>query len=181
MSKEFNEGMKRLSEQEDATLFITLLAAFQALLYRYTGQADIAVGTLTAGRNRVETEGLIGFFVNTLVLRTDVGGNPSFRELVRRVKETALGAYGHSDLPFEKLVEEMHPERDLSRNPLVQVMLTVQNAPWKGVTAAGGDDDLGWGSADDTVRSGSALMGEMRESRWWCGSSTAGTCLMRRR
>ena len=114
-------ALRRLSEQEDATLFITLLAAFKALLCRYTGQADIAVGTLTAGRNRVETEGLIGFFVNTLVLRTDVGGNPSFRELVGRVKETALGAYGHSELPFEKLVEEMHPERDLSRNPLVQV------------------------------------------------------------
>jgi amino acid adenylation domain-containing protein len=122
-------ALKRLSEQENATLFITLLAVFQTLLYRYTGQADIAVGTLTAGRNRVETEGLIGFFVNTLVLRTDVGGNPSFRELMRRVKETALGAYGHSELPFEKLVEEMHPERDLSRNPLVQVTFQLFNAP----------------------------------------------------
>jgi amino acid adenylation domain-containing protein len=130
-------ALKRLSEQEDATLFITLLAVFQALLYRYTGQADIAVGTLTAGRNRVETEGLIGFFVNTLVLRTDVGGNPSFRELVRRVKETALGAYGHSELPFEKLVEEMHPERDLSRNPLVQLTFQL-------FSAGGRSDGAGW-------------------------------------
>ena len=114
-------ALKQLSQQENTTLFMTLLAVFQMLLYRYTGQQDIAVGTLTAGRNRAETEGLIGFFVNTLVLRTDLNGNPSFRELLGRVKETALGAYGHADLPFEKLVEEMHPQRDLSRNPLIQV------------------------------------------------------------
>ena len=125
-------ALKQLSQQENTTLFMTLLAVFQMLLYRYTGQQDIAVGTLTAGRNRAETEGLIGFFVNTLVLRTDLNGNPSFRELLGRVKETALGAYGHADLPFEKLVEEMHPQRDLSRNPLIQVTFQLFNSHYSG-------------------------------------------------
>ena len=94
---------------------MTLLAAFQILLHRYTGQDDIVVGSPIANRNRIEIEGLIGFFVNTLVLRTDHSGNPTFRELLRRVRETALEAYAHQDLPFEKLVEELRPDRDLSR------------------------------------------------------------------
>jgi non-ribosomal peptide synthetase component F len=96
-------------------LFMTLLAAFQVLLHRYTGQDDIAVGSPIAGRTRKETEGLIGFFVNTLVLRTKLQGNPSFRELLTRVREIALQAYEHQDLPFEKLVEELNPDRNQSQ------------------------------------------------------------------
>ena len=116
---------------------MTLLAAFQALLHQYTGQDDLVVGTPTANRNRVEIEGLIGFFVNTLVLRTDLSGNPGFRELLRRVREVCLGAYAHQDLPFERLVEEMHLARDLSRNPLFQVMFVLQNAALQAVELPG--------------------------------------------
>ena len=123
------EELKSLSKQEGVTLFMTLLAGFKTLLYRYTGQADILVGSPIANRNRTEIENLIGFFVNTLVLRTDLSGNPSFRELLGRVRETTLGAYAHQDLPFEKLVEELQPERNLSRTPLFQVMFVFQNAP----------------------------------------------------
>ena len=101
---------------------MTLLAAFQVLLHRYSGQEDIAVGTPIAGRGRTELEGLIGFFVNTLVLRSNLAGNPTFSEFLAQVRETALGAYAHQDLPFEKLVEELAPSRDISRNPLFQVM-----------------------------------------------------------
>ena len=121
-------ALESLSQQEGATLFMTLLAAFQTLLYRYTQQEDIAVGSPIANRNRSEIEGLIGFFVNSLVLRTDLSGNPTFRELLSRVKEVALGAYAHQDLPFEKLVEELHPERKLNQNPLFQVVFALQNA-----------------------------------------------------
>jgi amino acid adenylation domain-containing protein len=108
---------------------MVLLAAFKVLLHRYSGQEDIVVGCPIANRNRAEIEGLIGFFVNSLVMRTDVSGDPSFLELVARVREVALGGYAHQDLPFEKLVEELEPERDLSRNPLFQVMFAFQNAP----------------------------------------------------
>src|SRR5262249_22231255 len=118
-----------LCQREGATLFMGLLAAFQALLHRYTGQDDIVVGAPVANRGHRETEGLIGFFVNTLVMRTDVSGNPSFRQLLGRVKEVVLGAFTHQDLAFERLVEELHPKRDLSRNPLFQVSFQVFNAP----------------------------------------------------
>jgi amino acid adenylation domain-containing protein/non-ribosomal peptide synthase protein (TIGR01720 family) len=118
-----------LSRERGATLFMTLLAAFKALLFRITGQEDVCVGTPIANRNRVEVEGLIGFFANTLVLRTDLSANPTFAELVGRVRETALGAYAHQDVPFERLVEELSPARDASRTPLFQVMFALQNAP----------------------------------------------------
>ena len=126
---ELSNKLKALGQREGVTLYMTLLAAFQGLLYRYTGQDDIAVGSPIANRNRAEIEGLIGFFVNNLVMRTDFSGDPSFRELLGRVKEVTLGAYGHQDLPFEKLVEELQPGRDLSRNPVFQVVFALQNAP----------------------------------------------------
>jgi amino acid adenylation domain-containing protein len=128
LSTHLSEQLKMLSEQQEATLFMTLLAAFQTLLSRYTGQDDIVVGTPIAGRTHSETEGLIGVFVNTLVLRTDMSGDPSFRELLGRVREVALEAYAHQDMPFEKLVEELEPERNLSHTPLFQVMFMLQHA-----------------------------------------------------
>ncbi|NEO77386.1 non-ribosomal peptide synthetase [Moorena sp. SIO4G3] len=118
--------VKQLTQKQGTTLFMTLLAAFKILLSRYSGQESIAVGTPIANRNRREIEGLIGFFVNSLVMYTDLGGDPSFTEVLNRVKQTALEAYGHQDIPFEKLVEELQPERSLSQNPLFQVMFAVQ-------------------------------------------------------
>ncbi|MEH2296963.1 non-ribosomal peptide synthetase [Nostoc sp.] len=123
------QALETLSYQEGVTLFMTMLAAFQTLLYRYTQQEDITVGSPIANRNRSELEGLIGFFVNSLVIRTDLSGNPTFRELLNRVREVTLGAYSHQDLPFEKLVEELHPERDLSYHPFFQVVFSLQNTP----------------------------------------------------
>src|SRR5580700_662990 len=129
LTKELTRELKELSRREGVTLFMTLLAGYQVLLHRYSGQEDIAIGTPVANRNRGEIEGLIGFFVNTLVLRTDLRGKPAFREVLKRVREVTLGAYAHQEVPFEKLVEELAPERDLSRSPLFQVMLVLQNAP----------------------------------------------------
>jgi amino acid adenylation domain-containing protein len=114
-------ALRAFSQREGATLFMTLFAAFTVLLHRYTGQDDIVVGSYVAGRDRTELEGLIGFFINTLVLRADLAGDPTFRTLLGRVREMALNAYAHQELPFEKLVEELQPERDLGRNPLFQV------------------------------------------------------------
>jgi amino acid adenylation domain-containing protein len=128
-SKILAEALHQFSQQEKVTLFMTLLAAFSTLLYRYTEQEDILVGSSIANRNKPELEGILGLFVNTLVLRNDLSGNPSFRELLSRVREVTLDAYAHQDLPFEKLVEEIQPERDLSRNPLFQVMFVLQNSP----------------------------------------------------
>ncbi len=128
LSVELTQKLIRLSQEQGVTLFMTLLAAFDTLLYRYTEQSDILVGTPIANRNRSEIEGLIGFFVNILVLRTDVSGDPSFNELLTRVREMALGAYAHQDLPFEMLVEALQPERDLSHAPLFQVMFVLENA-----------------------------------------------------
>ncbi|MEH1828686.1 MAG: amino acid adenylation domain-containing protein [Nostoc sp.] len=123
------QALEALSSQEGVTLFMTMLAAFQTLLYRYTQQEDIVVGSPIANRNRSELEGLIGFFVNSLVLRTDFSGKATFRELLNRVREITLEAYSHQDLPFEKLVEELHPERDLSYHPFFQVVFSLQNTP----------------------------------------------------
>ncbi|MBD2690471.1 non-ribosomal peptide synthetase [Anabaena catenula] len=127
LSKALTEEIKHFSKGEDATLFMTLLATFQTLLYRYTGQEDILVGSPIANRNRAELQQLIGCFVNTLVLRTNLAGNPSFKELLARVRKVAIEAYTHQDLPFEKLVEALQPNRDLSHNPLFQVMFVLQN------------------------------------------------------
>jgi amino acid adenylation domain-containing protein/non-ribosomal peptide synthase protein (TIGR01720 family) len=121
------EMLKLLGQQEEVTLFMILLATFKLLLYRYTGQTDVVVGSPIANRNRSELENLIGFFVNTLILRTNLAGNPSFQELLKRVREMSLGAYAHQDLPFEQLVETLQPERDLSQQPLFQVMFVLQN------------------------------------------------------
>jgi amino acid adenylation domain-containing protein len=129
LSQKLSQALAEFSKGEGVTLFMTTLAAFQTLLFRYTGQEDIVVGTPIAGRNRVEIESLIGFFVNTLALRANVAGSATFRQLARRVKEVALGAYAHQDLPFEKLVEELNPERHISHSPVFQVMFTMQNVP----------------------------------------------------
>jgi amino acid adenylation domain-containing protein/non-ribosomal peptide synthase protein (TIGR01720 family) len=124
-----SDALQALARRTGATLFMALLAAFQAFLGRITGQRDIAVGTPVAGRDRTELEGLIGFFVNTLVLRGDLAGNPGFRELLDRTRERALAAYTHQEVPFEKLVEELQPERHLSRTPLFQVMFQMASPP----------------------------------------------------
>lgn len=128
-SAPLTQALKELSQQHGVTLFMTLLAAFQTLLHRYTGQDDVVVGSLSANRSQVATEALIGFFVNTVVLRTDFSGDPPFEELLTRVREVTLGAYSHRELPFEKLLEELRPPRDLSQTPLFQVLFVLQNTP----------------------------------------------------
>jgi amino acid adenylation domain-containing protein/non-ribosomal peptide synthase protein (TIGR01720 family) len=132
-----SRALTSLSRRENVTLFMTLLAAFKALLYYYTEEPDLIVGTPVANRNRVETESLIGFFVNTLVMRTDLSGNPTFRELLGRVREVVLQAHTHQDLPFEKLVAELQTGKSLNRAPLFHVWFVLQNAPLSPVQLQG--------------------------------------------
>jgi len=129
LDQELCHHLRDLARGQGVTLFMVLLAGFKTLLYRYTHQEEICVGTFIANRNRSEVEGLVGFFINSLALRTRLEGNPSFEDLLQRVKETALGAYAHQDLPFERLLEEVHPERSLSRTPIFQAMMVLQNMP----------------------------------------------------
>ncbi|MDQ3258818.1 MAG: condensation domain-containing protein, partial [Acidobacteriota bacterium] len=129
LSENLSEALRKLSRQEGVTLFMTLLAGFQTLLMRHSGREDIIVGTDVANRNQAETEALIGFFLNHLVLRTKVSGNQTFHELLERVREVTLEAYAHQDVPFNKLVEALKPERTLSHTPLFQVLFVLQNAP----------------------------------------------------
>ncbi|HEX3554229.1 MAG TPA: amino acid adenylation domain-containing protein, partial [Thermoanaerobaculia bacterium] len=131
------EGLKGLARAEGATLFMTLLAGFGALLSRWSAQPDLAIGTVIAGRNRVEVENLIGLFVNTLVLRVDLRGAASFRELLARVRRATLEAFAHQDLPFEKLVDELAPARSLAYSPLFQVLFVLQNTPGHAAAPAG--------------------------------------------
>jgi amino acid adenylation domain-containing protein len=126
---ELCESLRALSRAEGVTLFMTLLSAFLTLLQRYTQQEDLCVGSGVANRRRGETEGLIGMIVNTVALRTDVSGNPTFRELLGRVREVALAAYAHEDLPFGSVIESLHPDRDLSHMPLYQVMFSAHDSP----------------------------------------------------
>src|SRR6266446_7694981 len=128
LSEEIVAAIKKLAPRWQATPFMLLLAAFKVLLYRYSGQPDLLVGVPAAGRNRVETEGLVGFFVNTLVLRDDLSGNPIFTDLLAQVRETTLGAFANAEVPFEKVVEALRPERSLSYNPIFQAMFSVIKA-----------------------------------------------------
>ncbi len=137
LPREVSDKLIAISQQQGATLFMTLLAAFNSLMMHYTGQEDFAVGTPIANRNRQDTESIIGFFVNTLALRADLSGNPTFLELIGRAKETALGAYAHQDMPFERIVEELETDRDLSRSPLFQVLFGLQNFQQSKVEIAG--------------------------------------------
>ncbi|HEY0683672.1 MAG TPA: condensation domain-containing protein, partial [Steroidobacter sp.] len=138
------EALRNLARREGATLFMVLLAGYQALLSRWTGQEDIVIGAPIAGRTHPLIEQLIGFFVNMLALRSDLSGNPSFRSLLAQVKETTLGAYAHQDLPFELLVKELRPERDLGRQSLIQMTLALQNFPQEDLQLEG----LTWKAID---------------------------------
>lgn len=156
LSETLSNALKTLGRRKNVTLYMTLLAAFQVLIHRYTAQHDVVVGTPIAGRNKMETENLIGVFINTLVLRTDLSGDPPFRELLGRVRKVCLAAYAHADLPFERLVEEMQPERDMSRNPLFQAMFQLRNTPkgaveWTGVKVEELEFDIGLAKLDLTL------------------------------
>jgi amino acid adenylation domain-containing protein len=137
LSEELTKGLKDLCRREGVTLFMTLLASLNILLSRHTGQDDIIVGSTIAGRNRPETDGLIGFFINALALRADLSGNPTFPELLKRIREVCLDGYTHQDLPFERVVEEINPQRELSRNPLFQVMFNLADTSERVLKLAG--------------------------------------------
>jgi amino acid adenylation domain-containing protein len=147
------ERLSEMSRREGATLFMTLLGGFDVALSRYSGQEDVTIGTDIANRNRAEIEGLIGFFVNQLALRVEVRTRESFRDLLKRVREVCLGAYAHQDVPFEKLVEELQPERDLSRSPLFQAKLVLQNVPSEGLELEGLRLSGGGGAEVEVARS----------------------------
>lgn len=167
LSPKLLAGLKRLSTQSGATLFMVLLAAFTVLLHRYSSQDDILVGIPIAGRNRPELENLIGFFVNTLVLRADISGNPTFRELLKQVREATLADFANAEVPFEKLVEELQPARDLSRNPLCQVAFQLFNASNEG-------QQVGASSADSLpIKRGTAVF-DLVLSMWEDGERLAG-------
>ncbi|OLT58219.1 non-ribosomal peptide synthetase [Moorena bouillonii] len=169
--------VKQLSQKQGTTLFMTLLAVFKVLLSRYSGQESIAVGSPIANRNRREIEGLIGFFVNSLVMYTELGGNPSFTEVLNRVKQTALEAYGHQDIPFEKLVEELQPERALSQNPLFQVMFAVQQEEALKPSFSLPNLEVGWyegGGVEMTVRF------DLELHLWPVGEEIKGFCAYNR-
>jgi non-ribosomal peptide synthetase component F len=149
-------NLKRFSDQQGVTLFMTLLAGFEILLYRYTGQTDISVGSGIANRNRQELEPLIGFFVNTLVLRTQFTEDSSVAELLQRVRDVSLQAYAHQDIPFERLVEALDPVRELSRTPFFQALFVLQNAPlpkvsWDGLEATASIVETGTAKFDLTL------------------------------
>src|SRR4029077_214906 len=129
LSPALTQELSLFSRRRGVTLFMTLLSAFQVVLSRFCGQREVAVGVPIAGRNRLETEGMIGFFVNTLVLRADLGNASPFEDLLDQVRHETLQAYAHQDLPFEKLVEELAPERSLAHTPLFQVGVALRNAP----------------------------------------------------
>jgi amino acid adenylation domain-containing protein len=156
-------SLGELSRREAATMFMTLLTAFKALLARYSGQEDIVVGSVTANRNRSEVERLIGFFVGTIVLRTDLSGDPTFREMLGRVRETTLGAYTHQDVPFERIVEELAPERDLSRAPLFQVMFSMQDTPGRAPSFRGLEFAPVWVEGGTSKFDLELLMGEAED------------------
>src|SRR5262249_24092648 len=167
------EKLKDLGRREGVTPFMTLLGGFDVVMSRYSGQGEVVLGTDIANRNRAEIEGLIGFFVNQLVLRVGVKASESFRELLKRVREVCLGAYAHQDVPFEKLVEELEPERDLSRSPLFQAKLILQNVPretagLKGSMLSSIDIEVDTARFDLTVSimdAGRDLIGEVNYSR----------------
>jgi len=137
LNHELSEALRRFARREGATLYMTLLAGFTSLLSRYSGQKDLLVGTPVANRNRAEIENLVGFFVNTLVLRANFSGNPSVREFLAQIREASLDAFAHQDLPFDRLVEEIRPARDLSRSPLIQVIFAFQNVPTRPLNLPG--------------------------------------------
>jgi non-ribosomal peptide synthetase component F len=137
ISSALADALRRLSHQEGTTLFMTLLAAFKTLLYGYTGQADIRVGTLVANRQHQETEGLIGLFANLVILRTNLGGNPNMRQVLQRVRTTTLAAYAHQELPFEYLVQALERARQLERQSLLQAMFVMQHAGQRSLALPG--------------------------------------------